>query len=51
VFQNSVNMVTTYKPESRKVMLSINYKFGNKKVKDARRRSTGSEDVQNRSGK
>lgn len=49
VFQNSVNMVTTYKPESRKVIVSINYKFGNKKVKSARRRSTGSEDLQNRS--
>jgi len=51
VFQNSVNMVTTYKPESRKVMLSINYKFGNNKVKNARQRSTGSEDLQKRSGK
>jgi hypothetical protein len=51
VFQNTVNMATTYKPESRKAMLSINYKFGNKKVRSARQRSTGSEDLQKRSGK
>lgn len=45
VFQNDIKMPTTYKPESRKVMLNVVYKFGNKKVKKERKRSTGSEDI------
>lgn len=51
VFQGDVNRATTYKPESRKAILSINYRFGNHKVKGARQRKTGSEDIQNRSSK
>ena len=45
VFQNRIKMPTTYKPESRKLMLSIVYKFGNDKVKQERKRATGSEDI------
>jgi hypothetical protein len=45
VFQNTIKMATTYKPESRKVMLSIVYSFGNNKVKKERKRKTGSEDI------
>lgn len=45
VFQNDIKMPTTYKPESRKVMLNVVYKFGNKKVKRERNRKTGSEDI------
>lgn len=45
VFQNTIKMPTTYKPESRKLMLNVNYRFGNKKVKGERKRKTGSEDV------
>jgi hypothetical protein len=51
VFQGNINMATTYKPESRKVNLSITYRFGNNKVKASRQRKTGSEDLQNRSSK
>jgi len=51
VFQGNVNMATTYKPESRKVNLSVTYRFGNNKVKASRQRKTGSEDLQNRSSK
>lgn len=45
VFQNRIKMPTTYKPESRKVMLNVHYRFGNKKVKGERKRKTGSEDI------
>lgn len=45
VFQNTIKMPTTYKPESRKVMLNVHYTFGNKKVKGERKRKTGSEDI------
>ena len=45
IFQNRIKMPTTYKPESRKLMLSIVYKFGNDKVKQERKRATGSEDI------
>ena len=45
VFQNNIKMPTTYKPESRKAMLSVVYKFGNNKVKNERKRKTGSEDI------
>ena len=50
LFQDNIQTTTTYKPESRKVILSINYRFGNKNVKGSRNRKTGSEDLQNRSG-
>lgn len=45
VFQNRIKMPTTYKPESRKLMMSVFYKFGNHKVKGERKRKTGSEDI------
>lgn len=45
VFQNRIKMPTTYKPESRKLMMNIFYKFGNNKVKAERKRKTGSEDI------
>ena len=51
VFQGDVYMPNTYKPESRMVLLSANYRFGNQKVKESRQRKTGSEDIQNRSEK
>lgn len=50
VFQDNVNMATTYKPESRKVILNIRYRFGNQKVKEARKRKTASEELQKRAG-
>ena len=48
VFQGNIYMPTTYKPESRKVMGSVSYRFGNQKVKESRKRSTGSEELQKR---
>jgi hypothetical protein len=48
VYQNNINFDNTYKPESRKVILSVNYSFGNHRVRGARNRKTGSEDIQNR---
>ena len=45
VFQNDINMPTTYKPESRKVTLNVVFKFRNKKVQKERNRKTGSEDI------
>ena len=50
VFQGNIYMPTTYKPESRKVMLNISYRFGNQKIKESRQRSTGSEELQKRAG-
>ena len=50
VFQGNINMATTYRPESRIVMLSLSYSFGNQEVKAARRRKTGSEELQERAG-
>ncbi|WP_316824936.1 outer membrane beta-barrel family protein [Pedobacter miscanthi] len=37
--------------ESRRVNLSFNYKFGNMKIKTARKRNTGTSDEENRVGK
>jgi hypothetical protein len=48
VFQGNIYMPTTYKPESRVVLLNISYRFGNQKIQESRRRSTGSEDLQKR---
>lgn len=48
VFQGNIYMPTTYKPESRIVFLNIKYNFGNQKIQESRRRSTGSEDLQKR---
>lgn len=45
VFQNNIEMPTTYKPESRILRINLNYAFGNQGVKKERRRSTGSEDL------
>lgn len=45
VFQNNIQMPTTYKPESRIFRININYAFGNQGVKKERSRKTGSEDI------
>lgn len=48
IFQGDVFTKTTYKPESRVVMLNISYYFGNKDIKKNKNRKTASEDLQNR---
>lgn len=48
VFQNTIKMPTTFKPESRILIFNISYKLGNQKVKQERKRKTGSEDILNR---
>jgi hypothetical protein len=48
IFQGDVYTETTYKPESRKVLLNVSYFFGNKKIKKNAQRKTSSEDLQNR---
>lgn len=45
IFQNNIEMPTTYKPESRILRVNLNYAFGNQGVKKERRRRTGSEDL------
>jgi hypothetical protein len=50
VFQGDVFVETEYKPESRIAKLNVSYTFGNQKIQQARRRKTGSEDIQKRSG-
>lgn len=45
---NNVNTYWQNQWESRKINLSLNYKFGNMKVKNARSRSTGTADEENR---
>ncbi|MCP4522187.1 MAG: TonB-dependent receptor [Cytophagales bacterium] len=48
VRQGNVNRNYYYKGETRKIMLSVNYRFGNQKVKGARKRKSASEDLQQR---
>lgn len=45
---NNVNTYWQNQWESRKINLSLSYKFGNMKVKNARSRSTGTADEENR---
>lgn len=48
IFQGDVYTPTTYKPESRQILLNISYFFGNDKIKKNKSRKTSSEELQNR---
>ncbi len=48
IVQGDINVQVKNKWESQRVMLKFNYRFGNAEVKPARRRSTATEEEQNR---
>ena len=50
VFQDDINLTVNNTYDSRRAKVSFSYKFGNQKVKAARKRSTATEDETNRIG-
>jgi len=50
VFQDDINLTVDNSYDSRRAKVSFSYKFGNQKVKAARKRSTATEDETNRIG-